>query len=133
MQALALIIVLIAGVWLIGVGLLMAVRPHLGLRLCETMAAGLERSSWRVQYTEQGLRVLAGAALIVRAPASKLHLLFEVAGWILVATSMLIMVAPISWHAAYGRLLLKRLTPRMLRTLSPIPAAAGAGLLYAAL
>ena len=133
MQTAALIVVIMAGFWLIAVGLLMAVRPRLGLRLCETMAAGLERSSWRVQYSEQGLRVLAGAALIVRAPASKLPLLFEMAGWILVVTSLLIMVAPISWHAAYGRLLLKRLTPLMLRTLSPIPALAGTGLIYAAL
>jgi len=72
-------------------------------------------------------------ALILRAPASKLPLVFAVAGWVLVATSLLIMAAPIRWHGAYGRLLLKRLTPRMLRILSPVPAAAGVGLIYTAL
>jgi hypothetical protein len=43
------------------------------------------------------------------------------------------MAAPIAWHAAYGRLVLKWLTPRALRIFSPVPAIAGAGLIYAAL
>jgi len=116
-----------------GVALLMAFRPAYSLELMDRMRASLERSGWRLQFTEQGLRVLAGVALIVRAPASKLPLLFEVAGWMLVVTSLLIMAAPIRWHGAYGRLLLKWLTPRMLRVLSPVPAAAGVGLIYAAL
>jgi len=132
-QAAALIVIIAAGVWLVGVALLMALRPSCGLHLMDKMRASLERSGWRLQFTEQGLRVLAGLALIVRAPVSKLPLLFEVAGWLLVGTSLLIMAAPIAWHAAYGRLLLKWLTPRTLRMLSPIPAAAGAGLIYAAL
>jgi len=133
MQAFALTVVTIAGLWLVGVALLMALRPDHCLRLCEKMGAALERSSWRLQFTEQGLRVLTGVALILRAPASKLPLVFAVAGWVLVATSLLIMAAPIRWHGAYGRLLLKRLTPRMLRILSPVPAAAGVGLIYTAL
>ena len=95
MQAIALIVVAAAGLWLVGVALLMALRPRYCLQLFEKMSANLERSNWRLQFTEQGLRVLAGVALIVRAPASKLPLVFEVAGWLLVATSLLIMVAPI--------------------------------------
>lgn len=133
MQAAALIVVIAAGVWLIGVAFLMAFRPLYCLRLVETMTVSLERSSWRLQFTEQGLRVLAGIALIVRGPAAKTPLLFAIAGWILVATSLLIMVAPIGWHAAYGRQLLRRLTPVRLRLLSPVPAVAGVGLVYAAL
>jgi len=78
------------------------------------------------------LRVLAGVALIVRAPASKLPLVFEIAGWLLVATSLLIMVAPIRWHGAYGRWLVGRITPLAIRILSPVPMLAGACLIYAA-
>jgi hypothetical protein len=133
MQTIALILVTVGGLWLVGVAFLMALRPHYCLHLLEKMTTSLKRSSWRLQFTEQGLRVLAGAALIVRAPASKLPPVFEVAGWILVATSLAIMVAPIRWHGAYGDLLLKWLKPAALRILSPIPAAAGAGLIYAAL
>jgi hypothetical protein len=133
LQVIALIVVAAAGLWLVGVGFLMAVRPRYCLHLFEKMSANLERSNWRLQFTEQGLRVLAGVALIARAPASKVPLVFEVAGWLLVATSLLIMVAPIRWHGSYGTWWAKRLTPLVIRVLSPVPAAAGAGLLYAAL
>ncbi len=76
--------------------------------------------------------MLAGVALIVRAPASKLPLVFEVAGWLLVATSLLIMVVPIRWHGAYGRWWVGRIPPLAIRVLSPVPMMAGAGLIYAA-
>ncbi|HVI10388.1 MAG TPA: hypothetical protein VND65_19015 [Candidatus Binatia bacterium] len=132
MQAVALMVVAAAGLWLIGVAFLMALRPGYCLRLFEKMSANLERSNWRLQFTEQGLRVLAGAALIVRAPASKLPLVFEFAGWLLVLTSLLIMVAPIRWHGAYGRWLIGRIGPQAIRVLSPAPMMAGAGLIYAA-
>jgi hypothetical protein len=132
MQAFALIVVAAAGVWLVGVAFLMALRPSYSLHLFEKMSVNLERSNWRLQFTEQGLRVLAGVALIVRAPASKLPLVFEVAGWLLVGTSLLIMVAPIRWHGAYGRWLAGRIAPLAIRVLSPVPMMAGAGLIYAA-
>jgi hypothetical protein len=70
LQAVALIVVAAAGLWLVGVAFLMALRPRYCLHLFEQMSANLERSNWRLQFTEQGLRVLAGVALIVRAPAS---------------------------------------------------------------
>src|SRR5215467_9792848 len=95
MQAIALIVVAAVGLWLVGVAFLMALRPCYCLQLFEKMSANLERSNWRLQFTEQGLRVLAGVALIVRAPASKLPPVLEVAGWLLVATSLVIMAAPI--------------------------------------
>ena len=132
MQAIALIVVAAAGLWLVGVAFLMALRPRYCLHLFEKMSANLERSNWRLQVTEQGLRVLAGVALIVRAPASTLPLVFEVAGWLLVATSLLIMVVPVRWHGAYGRWWVGRIPPLAIRVLSPVPMMAGADLIYAA-
>jgi hypothetical protein len=132
MQAIALILVAAAGLWLVGVAFLMVLRPRYCLQVFEKMSANLERSNARLQYTEQGLRVLAGVALIVRAPASKLPLVFEVAGWLLVATSLLIMVVPIRWHGAYGRWWVGRIPLLAIRVLSPVPMMAGAGLIYAA-
>ena len=133
LQVIALIVVAAAGLWLVGVAFLMALRPRYCLHLFEKMSADLKRSNWRLQFTEQGLRVLAGMALIVRAPASKVPLVFEVAGWLLVATSLLIIVAPIRWHGVYGMWWVKRLPPLVIRVLSPVPAAVGAGLIYVAL
>ena len=133
MQTVALIVVVAAGLWLVGVAFLMALRPSYCLHLLEKMSTNLERSNWRLQFTEQGLRVLAGVALIGRAPASKLPLVFRVAGGILVATSLLVMIAPIRWHGAYGTWWVKRLAPLVIRFLCLVPAAAGAALVYAAL
>mgnify|MGYP001397614609 CR=1 FL=1 len=122
-----------AGAWLIGVAALMALRPGYCLHLFEKMSANLARSNARLQFTEQGLRILVGVALILRAPASKLPLAFEIAGWLLVASSVIIMIAPIRWHGAYGTWWVKRLKPLMIRVLFPFPALLGSGLIYAAL
>ena len=133
MQTLALSIVMAAGLWLASVALLMALRPLYCLHLLGKMSSKLDASNWRLNLTEQGLRLLAGAALIVRSPASKLPLTFEVAGWLIVASSLLILAAPIRWHAAYGFWWSGRLTPLAIRFLSPLPAVVGTGLVYAAL
>ena len=133
MQPVALVIVLAAGAWLAGVGVLMLVRPGSCVRLFERMTSSLEASSRRLQFTEQGLRILAGVALVVRAPASKLPLAFAVAGGLLVASSVLILVAPIRWHGAYGRWWVGRLRPWLIRCLSPVPVIASAALIYVAI
>ena len=133
MQTIALVIVVIAGLWLAGVAFLMALRPLYCLHLLEKMSANLRASNWRLNLAEQGLRILAGVALIVHSAASKLPLVFEVAGWLVLVSSILILVLPIRWHAAYGFWWTRRLTPSALRVLSPIPAIVGVGLIYAAL
>ena len=132
MQSAALLIVIAAGLWLAGVGALMAFRPSYCLELCERMKAHMEASNWRLHITEQGLRIVAGAALVMRAPASRLPMAFEVAGWILVASSVLILVVPVRWHGAYGRWWVGRIAPLAICVLSPVPMMAGAGLIYAA-
>ena len=112
---------------------LMAVRPNYCLHLFSRMAANLEAGSHRQNLTEQGLRLLAGAALIVRSPVSKLPMPFEIFGWLLVVSSLFIMKAPIRWHAAFGSWWVRRLTSLTVRILSPVPASFGAGLIYAAI
>jgi len=133
LQAAALILVIAAGLWLVAVGALMAGRPRYCLELFERMTASLEGSNWRLQIIEQGLRILAGVALIIRAPASKFPLAFEVAGWALVASSVLVLVAPVRWHGGYGRWWVARIAPVAIRLLSPVPILAGGALIYGAL
>lgn len=133
MQAVSAIVVIAAGLWLVGVALLMAVRPRVCLHLLQKMSRNLEASNRRVHFVEQGLRALAGIALIVRAPASKLPQAFEVAGWLLLASAVLIMIAPIRWHGAYGSWWAKRISPLLTRALSPVPAVLGTGIIYAAI
>ena len=132
MQNVALIFVTASGLWLAAISFLMALRPRISLQLLERMASNLAASNWRLNLTEQGLRIVAGAALIVRSPLSKLPLAFEVAGWCIVISSLLILALPILWHVSYGRWWLRRLTTLVLRVLSPVPALVGAGIVYAA-
>jgi len=109
----------------------MAVWPDYGLKLFEKMASSLASSNLRLQLTEQGLRIVAGAALIIRSPLSKLPLAFEVAGWCIVISSLVILALPIRWHGFYGHWWSRRLTTLTLRVLSPFPAIAGAAIVYA--
>jgi len=130
---LAFFIVLLACGWLVVVALLMALKPGLCFRLFARMSAALEASNWRVHLVEQGLRIVVGGAFIAHAPASKLPIAFEVAGWILVLTSVLILLAPIRWHGKFGTFWVERLTPAIVRACAPLPALAGAGVIYAAI
>jgi hypothetical protein len=132
-QTIALIIATASGLWLAAVSFLMALQPRYCLHLVEKMTSNLAASNLRLHLTEQGLRIVAGAALIVRSPLSKLPLAFEVVGLCIVISSLLILALPMRWHASYGYLLSRWLTPLMLRVLSPVPAIVGAGIVYAAL
>jgi len=132
MQTAAFIVVAASGIWLVGVALLMALRPRRSLDLLELMVKKLSGAKWPTTLIEQGLRILVAAALIVRSPASKLPGLFEIGGWLILITSMLVIVLPGRWHVAYGAWWLRKLTPGIVRALAPIPAVVGGGLIYLA-
>lgn len=128
MQIIALTILIASGVWLLGVAILMALRPASCIRLLGRMA-----STYRINLTEQGLRMTAGVAMIVWASQSKSPGLFEIGGWFIVTTSVLLIVLPLRWHAAYAVWWSRNLTPRTVRALAPVSAALGTGLIYASL
>ena len=133
LQTISLGVVLIAAVWLVGVGLFMTFCPSYAAHLCERMAAELQASNWRVHVPEQLLRILAGAALIQRSPASKAPLFFGIFGWILVVSSIILLLLPVRWHGGFGNFLRPLLKPRPIRLLSPVPVIAGLGLGYLAI
>lgn len=75
MQTTALTILAASGIWLVGVALMVAFRPQRFLNLLSLTAF-----SGRINNTEQGLRLLAGLAMTVRAEFSRLPGLFEIGG-----------------------------------------------------
>lgn len=127
MQATALIILIASGVYLIVVGIVMIVRPGRFLHLLSLTA-----SSWRVNFIEQGLRLTAGLAMIARADRSKLSELFEIAGWFVVVSSLILLAIPLKWHAGYAMWWARRIRPMAVRAIGPVSAASGLGLAYAA-
>lgn len=133
MQIISLAIILVGGAWLVGIALLMAVRPSYCLQILGMMGAKLEASDWRLHFTEQGLRLAAGAALILRSPFSKMPLLLWAFGWMIVVSSIIIVASPVRWHGAFATWWSRRLNPLIIRLLSPVSLLMGVGLIYFAI
>lgn len=126
MQTLALIVLITAGGWLVAAGVLMAVRPRHALHILSLTA-----TSHRVNLSEQVPRFIAGAAMVIRAEASKFPQLFEMAGGFIAVTSLALMVIPLAWHNGYAVWWAKRIPPLAVRAIAPFSMAAGAGLIWA--
>lgn len=105
----------------------MALRPERALHVLSLTA-----STRTINNFEQGLRLSAGLALLLRAPVSKLPLTFEIAGWFIVLSSLVLLVLPLRWHAAYACWWADRLAPAAVRAVAPFSALAGFGLIYVA-
>lgn len=87
-------------------------------------------SSARAHYTEQALRLAAGAAFVAFAPEMRYPLAFTVFGWVLVATAALLMLLPWRWHHRFGRWAIP-LAIRHLRLYAVAMLALGGFILYA--
>ena len=53
-------------------------------------------------YTEQAIRMVAGTALIVYAPAMRFTTAFSVFGWIVVVTTTGLLLVPWRWHHRFA-------------------------------
>ena len=127
MQGLALLVLIAAGAWLVAVGGMMALRPQRALHILSLTA-----TSHRVNLSEQVPRLIAGLAMLVRAEASKLPLMFEVAGGFIAASSLVLMVIPLAWHNGYAVWWAKRIPTMSVRAIAPFSVLGGVGLVYAA-
>jgi hypothetical protein len=70
-------------------------------------------SSARTHYGEQVVRVLIGAALVVRSPIMWQPKLFGLVGWAILVSSSVLLCIPWQWHHRLGA----RLLPLLLRHL----------------
>ena len=86
-------------------------------------------SSARRHYLEQVVRLLAGAALVVRSPIMWQPGMFGLVGWAIVVSSGVLLCVPWQWHHRLG----ERVLPMLVRHLKLYAAgtfALGALLLY---
>ncbi len=128
MQIVALAAVVLSGLWLIVVAWLMWARPRNCLSWLNLFA-----STWRINVTELSLRATVGLALLVRSPSSKAPDLFEIGGWFIFVTSIMLLIVPRPWHSAYAVWWSKKLPTSFVRAMAPLTAAAGLLLIYVAL
>ena len=106
MTALAGIAVVAFGLVLIGFAGVVFVRPAPARRFLLSFA-----SSARAHYLEQVIRLLIGASLVVRSPLMLQSQVFLLLGWVIVVTSMGLMLVPWRWHHRLG----ERVLPVLVR------------------
>ena len=113
-------------VFLIGLAVVIATRPSLAERLLMSFA-----SSASAHYTEQGLRLLVGAALVTFSSSMWYPELFKLFGWLIVVTTVALLLMPWRWHRNFAT----RVMPLIIRYIGVFAVGAsalGAFILYAA-
>lgn len=124
---LAWLVLLAAAGWLVWTGWLMAFRPRDALGLLSRTA-----TTSRINAIEQVPRLIAGGAMIVRAEVSRFPMFFEIAGWFIVASSIVLLVIPLRWHNGYAVFWAQRIPPPAVRMIAPLAVLGAAGLIWAA-
>ena len=97
MKILSGFIVVSTGVFLIGMSVVIAAKPMLAQRILKSFA-----SSPRAHYTEQAIRLTVGAAIVVFAPSMLFSNFFMFFGWLLVVTTVGLLLIPWQWHHKFG-------------------------------
>ena len=97
MKILSGFIVVSTGVFLIGMSVVIAAKPMLAQRILKSFA-----SSARAHYTEQAIRLTVGAAIVVFAPSMLFSNFFMFFGWLLVVTTVGLLLIPWQWHHKFG-------------------------------
>ena len=125
MQLLALLVLIAAGLWLIGIGLVMALWPDRTLQLLR-----LAGSSHRANVAELVPRMLVGAAMIVRAEATQFATIFQLTGMFVAVSSLVLLSIPLAWHSGFAIWWADRIPLAAVRALAPLSATGGAALIY---
>jgi hypothetical protein len=105
---LALALVLLTGLYLIGLGAVSLFAPARATFFLEGFA-----SSARAHYVELVLRLGAGVALVTYAPRMRFSAAFALGGWVLVVTAAALLVVPWRWHHRFARWAVPQAIPHL--------------------
>jgi hypothetical protein len=95
---LALILVLLMGIYLIGLAVGLFISPARATRFLGGFA-----SSAFTHYLELVLRLIAGGAILLSAPQLLFSGFFVIFGWILVVTTIGLVAVPWQWHQRFAQ------------------------------
>jgi hypothetical protein len=98
MEVLSGMLVVAFGVLLIGLAVLITIKPQLAERFLRSFA-----SSARAHYAEQALRLIAGGGVVIFAPSMWYPELFKLFGWLIVVTAVTLLFLPWRWHYELGK------------------------------
>jgi hypothetical protein len=91
------IVVVAFCLFLIGLAVVIAAAPPLAERFLRSFA-----SSAPAHCTEQGLRLLVGAAIVNYASSMWRPALFELFGWLILVSTVGLLLTPWRWHHRFG-------------------------------
>ena len=112
--------------FLIGLAGVIATTPSLAERFLMSFA-----SSARAHYTEQGLRLLVGAAIASFASSMWHPQLFKLFGWLIIVTAAGLLLIPWQWHNRFSTWVMPPVV-RHMRLFALGAFALGAFILYSA-
>lgn len=118
-------LVMLAGLWLVGLGVWMAARPELALRVLGRMG-----SSPTIHFGEMGVRALIGVGFLVAASVSRFPTAIAIVGGFLIATALILSVLPRRWHAAYSTAWAGRIPVGAVRLIGPVSVIGGGALIW---
>ncbi|MEB8330528.1 hypothetical protein OO009_14290 [Flavobacteriaceae bacterium KMM 6897] len=128
MVLLAKIILILFGVFLIGVGFIMLFFPSNARNILRK--AG---STPFINYMEISVRMLPAAALVLYADNSNYTLVFHVLGWFMLITSLILFFVPRRMHHQYALKCAAILNPMFIQCISPLSLLFGLFILYGTL
>ena len=94
------------GLFLVGLTVVVFAKPAVAERFFMAFA-----SSARTHYTEQIVRLVVGASLIIRSGAMWQPKVFWFVGWAIVLSSLVLILTPWQWHDRFG----EEVRPRLIR------------------
>ncbi len=112
--SLAKLIVILFGVFLIAAGILMFFNPKKARAILRLAAS----NNW-INYGEISIRMIPAAALVIVAEESTASLLFQVLGYFMILTSLVLFLIPRRWHFNYAQKCAEQLKPIYYRWISP--------------
>ncbi|MGB4845726.1 MAG: hypothetical protein WBP16_14765 [Ferruginibacter sp.] len=119
-------IIILSGLWLIIAGIIMLIKPTKAKNIIAK--AG---STNLINYTELGLRGIWAVAVLLYAPLSKFPVFFKLFGIMLGITTLILLLIPRKWHAAFAVWSSSKLTTPLLRLSAPFAIGFALFLIYA--
>ena len=98
MEAIALAVVVLAGLYMLALGAASLVMPARASRFLLGFAA-----SQSAHFTELLLRFVVGAAVVLSAPRMSLSGAFNFFGWVLLVTTACLLLVPWRWHRRFAQ------------------------------
>jgi hypothetical protein len=97
MNLVAVVVIVTFGLFLIGLTGVVFIRPAVAERFFMAFA-----SSAKTHYTEQTIRLIIGASLVVLSPTMWQPNLFRIIGWSIIIPSIVLILTPWQWHHRFG-------------------------------